>query len=117
MELKTAEELIDPALEKRWSARRDERRVRGHPRVVGRFWAPVHGRLHRQRDRSRGVRPTTASGADLPRVRGPMPCRPARGSPRIPAIGTAVPTTTFDQETLVAIFGYSDLLRRNFLII
>jgi hypothetical protein len=27
LELKTAEELIDPALERRWSARRDERRA------------------------------------------------------------------------------------------
>ncbi len=37
-------------------------------------------------------------------------------TPRILAIGTAVPTTSFDQAELVGIFGYTDALRRNFFL-
>jgi predicted naringenin-chalcone synthase len=37
-------------------------------------------------------------------------------SPRILAVGTAVPTTSFDQATLVDVFGYADALRRNFFL-
>jgi len=35
-------------------------------------------------------------------------------TPRILAVGTAVPAAQFDQEQLLAIFGYTDPLRRNF---
>jgi len=38
------------------------------------------------------------------------------GNPQILAVGTAVPTTAFDQETVVGIFGYSDAMRRNFFL-
>lgn len=38
------------------------------------------------------------------------------GSPKILAVGTAVPPTAFDQETLLEIFGYRDPLRRNFFL-
>jgi len=36
------------------------------------------------------------------------------GSPRILAVGTAVPATSFTQDQLVDIFGYPDALRRSF---
>jgi predicted naringenin-chalcone synthase len=35
-------------------------------------------------------------------------------SPRILAVGTAVPSVSFDQATLATIFGYADPLRRSF---
>jgi 3,5-dihydroxyphenylacetyl-CoA synthase len=37
-------------------------------------------------------------------------------TPRILAVGTAVPPTSFDQATLVKLFGYTDPLRRNFFL-
>jgi predicted naringenin-chalcone synthase len=37
-------------------------------------------------------------------------------TPRILAVGTAVPGTSFDQATLVDVFGYRDPLRRNFFL-
>ena len=37
-------------------------------------------------------------------------------TPRILAVGTAVPPTSFDQETLAGIFGYTDPQRRNFFL-
>lgn len=37
-------------------------------------------------------------------------------TPRILAVGTAVPPTAFDQAELAAIFGYTDPLRRNFFL-
>ncbi|MGH7320526.1 MAG: type III polyketide synthase [Candidatus Rokuibacteriota bacterium] len=37
-------------------------------------------------------------------------------TPRILAVGTAVPATAFDQETLAGIFGYTDPLRRSFFL-
>jgi hypothetical protein len=33
---------------------------------------------------------------------------------RILAVGTAVPVTAFDQQTVVGLFGYSDAVHRNF---
>src|SRR5712692_11795607 len=42
--------------------------------------------------------------------------RPAMGSPRILAVGTAVPPTSFTQDELVDIFGYADPLRRSFFL-
>ena len=38
------------------------------------------------------------------------------GSPRILAVGTAVPPTSFTQDELVDIFGYADPLRRSFFL-
>src|SRR6185295_255750 len=45
----------------------------------------------------------------LPRSR-----RPRVQTPRIAAIGTAVPAWRFKQEELVNLFGYGDSLRRSF---
>lgn len=38
------------------------------------------------------------------------------GNPQILSVGTAVPTSAFDQETVAGIFGYSDARRRNFFL-
>ncbi len=38
------------------------------------------------------------------------------GSPRIRAVGTAVPERSFGQEALLAIFGYDDPVRRSFFL-